>query len=569
VTLRLTPASTRNDRLLSCWAFVLGAVAAATRIRAYDFFWHLETGRWIAAHGTVPRVDPFSFTAAGTPWVDHSWGYQLLAFALAQAAGLAGPWALKVALGGGVGLLVAHALRRGEVTLPVTAACVVVAVRGAAFRFTDRPEIFSLACAAVLAAIVCSPSPRSRGRLVGILLLTTLWANLHGGALLAPLLLAAAAAGEGCAAAIRRDASRGRGAAIWLGMGGMSALALLVNPYGVRLLTVPWTLSRLLREPWAQNPEWVRPGLGEFPLVYAGAAALAALALFRPRGIGAGAGMALLGAALALSSVRHVGLYFVLLPFSVPGWAGRLAPPWRAGASHRVTAIALALAAIAWMGLYPVEGTLGPGTEPGRFPEAAADFLERERIDVPMFHEVAFGGYLLHRFPDRPLFIDGRNEIYPDVLRRIHAGQTDLPAFWKAIDEWNLDAALLRYPASPQQVLYRTADGSQRVESRSWSEVFFPRADWALVYWDDVAMLRVRRSAFPAAWTAAREWSVNPDDWPWVRREIVAGRLPAERVQAELRRRLLADPGCRRAQQLLSELDGSAAPGAPVPADPR
>ena len=171
-----------------------------------------------------------------------------------------------------------------------------------------------------------------------------------------------------------------------------------------------------------------------------------------------------------------------------------------------------------------------------------------------MFNEVAFGGYLLHRFPDRPLFIDGRNEIYPEVLRRIHAGQSDLRLFWKAVDDWHLDAALLRYPASPQQVAYTSPDGTRRLEPRSWSEVFFPRRDWALVYWDDVAMLRVRRSAFPAAWTAAREWSINPDDWPRVRAEIDAGRLPIGQVEEELRRRVAESPGCARARRLLSEL---------------
>jgi len=557
----------RAERVLLLWAFALGALAAATCIRAYDFFWHLETGRWIAEHGTVPRADPFSFTAAGMPWVDHSWGYQIVAFALTRALGLAGPWALKVVVGGVVGLILAHALQRRRVPTLVTMMSVAVAVRGAAFRFTDRPEILSLACAALLAAIVCAPSPLSRGRLLGILLLTTMWANLHGGAVLAPLLLAAAAIGEGCAAAIHRDATRGRGAAGWFGVAGLSTLALLANPYGARLLEVPWTLSRLLREPWAQNPEWARPALGEFPLLYACAAGLAALSLFRPRGVGAGAGMAFLGAVLALGSVRHIGVFFVLLPFSVPGWAGGLSPSGRSGRLRRFAGAAIPLAAIAWMGIFPVEGTLGTGTEPGRFPEAAADFLEREQIAAPMFHEVAFGGYLLHRFPDRPLFIDGRNEIYPEVLRRIHAGQSDLPGFWKAIDGWGLDAALLRYPASPQQVVYTSPDGSRRAEPRSWSEVFFPRSEWALIYWDDVAMLRVRRSAFPAAWIAAREWSINPDDWPRVRQEIAAGRLPIERVEAELWRRLAQAPGCRRAQRLLADLGDPSGGEGSAPAD--
>jgi hypothetical protein len=257
-------------------------------------------------------------------------------------------------------------------------------------------------------------------------------------------------------------------------------------------------------------------------------------------------------------------MFFVLLPFAVPGWVGSPIPAERLRTHHRL-AVILGAAAMVWMGAFPVDGTLGPGTEPGRFPEDAAAFLEKEQITVPMFHEVAFGGYLLHRFPDRPLFIDGRNEVYPEVLRRIHAGQSDLPLFWRAIDDWKLDAALLRYPAGPQQVVYTAPDGTRRVEARSWSEVYFPRSRWALVYWDDVAMLRVRRSAFPAAWIAAHEWATNPDDWARVRQEISAGGLAIEQVRAELLRRAAQPPDSARARLLLSELPAVGTPGTRSP----
>src|SRR5262249_6652580 len=53
-----------------------------------DFWWHLRTGQLIAESGAVPRVDPFSFTAAGRPWVAHEWLWELGAFHLYRLGGL-------------------------------------------------------------------------------------------------------------------------------------------------------------------------------------------------------------------------------------------------------------------------------------------------------------------------------------------------------------------------------------------------------------------------------------------------------------------------------------------------
>src|SRR5262245_19532428 len=52
-----------------------------------DFWWHLRTGQLIAESGAVPRTDPFSFTAAGRPWVAHEWLWELGAFHLYRLGG--------------------------------------------------------------------------------------------------------------------------------------------------------------------------------------------------------------------------------------------------------------------------------------------------------------------------------------------------------------------------------------------------------------------------------------------------------------------------------------------------
>ena len=42
-----------------------------------DFYWHLRTGDLIRKTGEIPRVDFYTFTRQGTPWIDLHWMFQV------------------------------------------------------------------------------------------------------------------------------------------------------------------------------------------------------------------------------------------------------------------------------------------------------------------------------------------------------------------------------------------------------------------------------------------------------------------------------------------------------------
>ena len=44
-----------------------------------DILWALKSGEWILERLEVPTTDPFSYTFGGKPWVDFTWGFQVLA----------------------------------------------------------------------------------------------------------------------------------------------------------------------------------------------------------------------------------------------------------------------------------------------------------------------------------------------------------------------------------------------------------------------------------------------------------------------------------------------------------
>lgn len=51
-----------------------------------DLWWHITVGKWILAHGSVPRVDHWNLYAAGSPWRAYSWSNEVI-FALADGVG--------------------------------------------------------------------------------------------------------------------------------------------------------------------------------------------------------------------------------------------------------------------------------------------------------------------------------------------------------------------------------------------------------------------------------------------------------------------------------------------------
>ena len=70
---------------------LLVPVALGTSLTIFndgDVRWHIAAGQWMIEHRAVPRVDPFSFTFAGQPWMAFEWGSQLI---YASAYRLAGP----------------------------------------------------------------------------------------------------------------------------------------------------------------------------------------------------------------------------------------------------------------------------------------------------------------------------------------------------------------------------------------------------------------------------------------------------------------------------------------------
>ena len=154
----------------------------------------------------------------------------------------------------------------------------------------------------------------------------------------------------------------------------------------------------------------------------------------------------------------------------------------------------------------------------------------------------------------RRVFLDDRNEIHEPLLEEIWEifSSSDVAAWEAMLGRWEIDTVLLRYH---QPIRVATPDGVD-LGRRGFSTLWFPASRWALVYWDDVAMVIVRRSAVAEELLAAREYRhLHPDDLEHVITRLRDDSVFRSLVADELQRALTDDPGCRRALGLATRLE--------------
>ena len=192
--------------------------------------WHLRLGRDIVASGSVPRCDTLTFTRTHAPWVDQSWGFDVLLALVVDHAG----WSAVVALTALVLAAVYGALAGGLIRdgiSPVVA--VVVALLMAAIgciHFLIRPHILTLAFV-YLTLRVCQKQHERGGLSVAwVPVFTAILANLHGGFLALPAIVATAAVGHAISGPW--DQARHRNTIRFFLAFLASCLTALFNPYG-------------------------------------------------------------------------------------------------------------------------------------------------------------------------------------------------------------------------------------------------------------------------------------------------------------------------------------------------
>ena len=292
-----------------CWAamaclFGVAVLVLLQPIWDIDEFWHVKLGELIATTRAIPRTDPFTWTRAGVAWTTHEWLSEVAFYLAFRCAG----WDGVRALGGaavllGLGLLARLAWLRSR-NAPAVLLIIALVLLLYIDRMRPRPHVLAFPCEIAFVSLVLAPPDRRRILVASGL--AVLWANLHGGAVLAPVLAVAAAL-----------ARRNRFAAVFAAC---AILAVACNPVGLGIYREALATRAITQA--ANVPEWAPvwrylqapdSTLHNVVAAFAPFAALAALlvrAFLRPRLKTGAFAVALAAAVISASAGRHVYLVF-------------------------------------------------------------------------------------------------------------------------------------------------------------------------------------------------------------------------------------------------------------------
>jgi hypothetical protein len=249
------PACITRDNLTSPWfpgttrallfaIMATGAIFALTsfnRLNHTDLWGHLNFGRWIAEHGSLPTADPFASVQLNQPMLHSAWLSQLIGYEVQTHfgnEGLALGHCLLVALMGLV-LMIAVS-RRGTAGVVVWTTAIFMFILGLPILGTIRPQLFGMLCAAIT-LLACTELLTKRHPLFWLPVLFALWANLHGSVLMGLAMLGLFAIGlsfeiwkeaAGDTSKILKDARLSR---VWLAVL-LATIGSCLNPHGPLLL---------------------------------------------------------------------------------------------------------------------------------------------------------------------------------------------------------------------------------------------------------------------------------------------------------------------------------------------
>ena len=493
-------------RLLVFSAVAVGAfVVSLGPISDGDIYWHLAAGREILHQRALLRFDPFTLSAAGRPWVDVHWLFQLGAYAIYALLGFTGLAIAKAALvaGGATVLIRVAEIAGGALARGVCAVAVLGGLILDRHLVPMRPIIVTLVLLAVfLLALerLRTQAPRARWAWVVLPLAQIIWCNCQGLAPLGPLLVAMYLAGAWLSTRRIRhwpfaseEASSIRPIALALGL---CVLASFVTPYGLDAVVLPLRLlgrisqsrANVFSSEVAENiPPFVlertAPELvWHFKWVLGCLAA--AIALVRPRFHLAHllAIVAFLG--LALVANRNLPLfYWVAAPVAAiaiaPGLlAWRAAPRLRHGGTAVLATLLggeLALAGLA----HSREPASGSPT-PFHFPVESARRLAGMRAAGPVFAADQHGGYLRFSVPSLRPYIDTRLVLHSATEYADYLALFDDPARFDALDSKEMFGAIVLTTAYPDRYL-----------GLIWH--LAGSAAWRLVYTDGYEVLFLRK----------------------------------------------------------------------------
>jgi hypothetical protein len=388
-----------------------------------DIWWHMRTGEWIIQNHRIPHVDPFSATTLGRPWVDYCWLFDVGAYWLVNHFDLVGIiWfqtVMRLAVTAALFSLVRSLMAGFWKPVALTGLGMVAML----WTLPPRPGAISVLFFVLELHVLVTALRKADTRWLWILPgLFMVWANIHI-EFVAGLFVLAVLTVEPILDRWLRMSREPRTALdvfhpqLWY-VSIASFLAVLVNPYGPRLLDNAFQLARdakiydVIIEFSAMHfrtfNDWAVLSL----------LMLACFALGRTRPFRPAWGVVLAWSAwMGFRSLREVWLVAILSVVIISGASGEEDP---APEKKQHTSMSVRLAVASAVAVILLAGTSVWAVSSGRllgqvaqtFPVGAVHYIQLHHLRGPLLNELSWGGFLIYAVPEVPPSMDGRTNVH-------------------------------------------------------------------------------------------------------------------------------------------------------------
>ncbi len=499
--------------------FGIVAYVGNIEVKDLDLWLHIAMGRFITEHHYVPNVDILSFVIAGKPWINHEWLFQVIVYNIFNNFGPDGLLKMQVVVVV-LTMMILLLLGYNKDNQLIVNIFLIMVFMVYQQRFTIRPDIFSLLFFALYIFILALHIDK-KWAAWALFFIQILWSNMHGFFFFGPLFILIGIVSESIKRHVKlpyewnesgrltdQEFSRLRKAFIFV------ILACLINPYFLKGAWYPigvfFSLSgenniffeyiQELQKPIAWSTLF-DPG----PFVYYKLLILISIVsfVFNRRRIDISAlffwVVFLLFSLIAVRNTPFFAFaaYLVIITNMLTVSFKDIVPlRFTAKKFQYLTSTIAKFLLLLWLldyshvfpeqryydfDKYDYKSEFG-GISLRTYPNKAADFLVKNKIQGNFFNDFNSGAYLLGRCsPNIKVFIDGRTEVYGGSFFKLYRSiweEGDTQAFEKVVQQYHITGAFLNSSRQhiPKQIF----------------KYLYQHKDWKVIYFDYDAVIMLK-----------------------------------------------------------------------------
>jgi hypothetical protein len=459
-----------------------------------DIWWHLRNAQFLLQQHQFPRVDMYSFTVGGHPWINHEWLSEIPFYFAYHEFGLVGLKSLSFFVLASIFLLLLYLCYQESRNFKASVTSCYFATFLATVSFGPRTILFGYLYMVVLLIILQRFRDRGTGPLWAIPPLFCLWVNTHGSWSLGLILFFAVAVSGfveghwGRVESSKWDSAQLRKLLV---TAAASIAALFVNPFGWRLVYYPFDLAFKQKLNIAHVAEWVSVDFhtvrGKMVLLLIIGFLLSAL--FRNRRWNLGELLILLFA--LYSGLTYIRFLVLLGIVAAPVLAKTLDffPPYRPleDTPKVNTAVILLLVGL-MVYFWPREAKVRASVEE-TYPSGVVQYLAAHPQQRNILNFYLWGGYLGWNDPDLKVFVDSRVDIFE------YAGVLADYLSFVSVDNFQHRPEALLDKYKIQYVLFPAIDTKNPLLNGGQLVSVLERdPHWKILYQDEVCVLLARQS---------------------------------------------------------------------------